>query len=440
LDKTMTRLDVRHERYEAPIGILESADDGSLAFRYDEAYLADAHRVPISLSFPLQGEAFGDVATRAFFRNLLPENDQLDQVVEREGLDKRDVVGLLSHLGADLSGALSCLPAGAPPTKVPGSLADDYIPLSREQLETIVTRLGNSLPLPDELRDPSPVAGIQRKVALSETAEGFAVPRPGSGAPTTHILKVPDTVFPREAFYEACCARLALTAGLDVAPSRSAWIAGYEVLIATRYDRLVQDGRVYRIHQEDFAQALGLPPRLKYEREGRKGRAFDAPAIARLLRETAIPAEAVLDFIRATFFNLAVGNTDNHAKNHALLYDRGSAPRLAPLYDLSPIRLSHRHHHLFSFKIGEARDLGELTGEDILAFLATFGLSGARAARFLDRDIVPLLVPLRNPAGTDSEWRERLDRQIVADTDHVLALIAPLTGGSAGRRPRATAG
>ncbi len=441
----MTRLDVRLERFERPVGALTSADDGSLSFVYEPDYLADPARVPISLSFPLQGEAFGDTTTRAFFRNLLPENDQLDQVVEREGLDKSDVVGLLRHLGADLSGALSCLPEGAPPVKVPGHLADDYVTLTQEQLERIVTRLGTSQPLPDELRDPSPVAGIQRKVALSETPEGFAVPKPGSGAPTTHILKVPDTALPREAFYEARCAQLARELGFDVAPSRSTWIAGYEVLIATRYDRRIDDGRVYRIHQEDFAQALGLPPRLKYEREGRPGRAFDAAAIARLLRATAVPAEAVLAFLRATFFNLAVGNTDNHAKNHALLYGSGTAPRLAPLYDLVPIRLSQRHNHLFSFRIGQATELDTLTGDDILALLAAFGLEGPRAARFLQREIVPLIEPLMNAGETDNEWQKRLNVQIKEDTGRILELVAslvrrPLTGRAAASAARLAEG
>jgi serine/threonine-protein kinase HipA len=418
------RLDVWLERFPAPIGTLASSDEGTLTFQYSGAYLGNPERVPISLSFPLREASYGDVQTRAFFRNLLPENDQLDQVIEREGLDKSDVAGLLAHLGADLSGALSCLPEGSPPVKVPGNLASDYVPLAPEQLERIVTRLGTSQPLPDELRDPSPVAGIQRKVALSATADGFAIPRPHSGAPTTHILKVPDTALPREAYYERVCAELARSVGLDAAPSRSAWIAGFEVLIATRFDRTIAHGHVYRIHQEDFAQALGLPPRLKYERDGRPERIFDAGAIAALLRNTAVPADAVLQFVRATFFNLAIGNTDNHAKNHALLYDRGTAPRLAPLYDLVPIRLSQRHHHRFAFRIGSAGTHEELRPDDVLAFLATFGLTGARASRVLLRDIVPTLEPLLRPRESRSEWRARLDRQIVEDTTRLLAVLA----------------
>lgn len=424
----MTReLNVRLEQIAEPIGTLSAADDGALCFAYTNDYLGKPARVPISLSLPLQEEAFGDVISRAFFRNLLPENDQLNQVIEREGLDQGDVVGLLFHLGADLSGAISCLPPGHPPTKVLGDLASDYLALSQAEIEEIVRRLGESRPLPNELRDPSPVAGIQRKVALCETADGFAIPKPGIGAPTTHILKVPDTSFPREAFYEARCAALARDAGLDAAPSRSAWLAGFETLIATRFDRRTEAGNVSRIHQEDFAQALGLPPRLKYQRDGRPPRAFNAAAIATVLRATAIPAEAVFNFLRITFFNLAIGNTDNHAKNHALLYDSGAVPRLAPLYDLSPIRISREHNHLFSFLIGKADRFDALTPEDITAFLEIFGLGGARARRFLAREIAPLVERFARAEPTSDKWAERHIVQAAEDSQRLLALIGAVT-------------
>lgn len=428
-------LDVRLEQVEQPIGALTAADDGALRFSYAADYLANPVRVPISLSLPLQEEAFGDVIARAFFRNLLPENDQLNQVIEREGLDQGDVVGVLFHLGADLSGAISCLPPGHPPTKVPGDLASDYLALSQPEIEEIVRRLGESRPLPNELRDPSPVAGIQRKVALCETPEGFAIPKSGIGAPTTHILKVPDTSFPREAFYEARCAALAREVGLDAAPSRSAWIAGFETLIATRFDRLIDTSKVSRIHQEDFAQALGLPPRLKYERDGRSPRAFDASAIATVLRATVIPAEAIFNFLRITFFNLAVGNTDNHAKNHALLYDRGAVPRLAPLYDLSPIRISREHNHLFSFLIGKADRFEALTSEDLAIFLEIFGLTGARARRFLAREIVPLVQRFAHAEPTNDKWAERHVVQAAEDSQRLLDLIGEAIGTSV-VRPR----
>jgi serine/threonine-protein kinase HipA len=417
------RLDVWLEKFPRPVGCLETDSDGSLCFAYDKAYLGDTAAFPVSLSLPLHDEAYGDAVARAFFGNLLPENDQLDQLLAREGLERRDIAGILHHLGADLSGALSCLPAGSPPVKVPGDIDADYLALSAEQLEELVKRLGTHRPLPDEVRDPSPVAGIQRKIALTEIGRGFAIPRAGSGAPTTHILKVPAADFRREAFYEARSARLGRDAGLDVAPSRSQWIAGFEVLIATRFDRRIDSGRIYRVHQEDFAQALALPARLKYERDGSAARSFNAAAIARLLSATDVPAEAALTFLRASFFNLAIGNTDNHAKNHALLYEGGAAPRIAPLYDLVPIRLSDQHHHLFSFRIGAADRLETLTAEDLLAFLATFGLTGGRATRFLQREVVPLVAPLRERPEPESDWGAAQDRQLAADVGRLLGIV-----------------
>jgi serine/threonine-protein kinase HipA len=46
-----------------------------------------------------------------------------------------------------------------------------------------------------------------------------------------------------------------------------------------------------------------------------------------------VPAQDLPTFWRALVFNWLIGNCDAHAKNFSLLYD-GSAPTLAPLYDL----------------------------------------------------------------------------------------------------------
>lgn len=430
------RLDVWIESFPEPLGTLASDDNGSVSFGYSDAYLSDPNSFPISLSLALQAEPFSDPLTRAFFGNLLPENDQLRRLLEREGLDAADIVGILFHLGADLSGALSCLPEGNDPVKVPGLLASDYIPISRDELIDIVQRLGNNGVLPDELRDPSPVAGLQRKIALVKAEDGFAVPIPGGGAPTTHILKVPAPGLPREAYYEGWCSKLALENGVETALSRSEWFDQFEVVISERFDRRTVDGRVYRIHQEDFAQALGLPPRLKYERDGRPGRIYNAEAIRAVLDRTAVPAEAIFNFLRATFFNLAVGNSDNHAKNHALLYDRGAVPRLAPLYDVVPIRLSREHHHKFSFRIGAADDLASLSSTDLLTFLGTFGIEGNRAARFLERDVLALIGRLNQLPAPKSDWDRPFFRQIADDSDFIVKVVEEAIGRSRrGSRP-----
>lgn len=421
----MTALDVWLEAFDRPIGLLDAGDDGGLRFSYAEEYLVCETAHPISLSLALTEAPYGDRATRAFFQNLLPENNQLDQLLARERLERSDITGILYHLGADLTGALSCLPAGASRIKVPGILARDYTAIDEPQLADIARRLGNNEPLPGELRDPSPVSGYQRKIALTVLTDGgYAVPTPGSGAPTTHILKVPETTFPREAFYEANCAGLARHAGLEVAPSRSFFIGDYEVILAARYDRIVTDGAVYRLHQEDFAQAIGLPPRLKYERDGRPGNRYDVTAIARVLRQTASPALTIDAFLRATIFNLAIGNTDNHAKNHALLYDGGAAPRLAPLYDLIPITLSDAHSHALSFSIGEARQPDEVRPDDIAALLAAFAITGPAGRRFVEQRLIPIIAPLaEDRPDINNEWAKRFDDVLRANSARLLSQL-----------------
>lgn len=422
----LIQLQVRLEAADTPVGYLVSDSERTLSFAYADSYRALPGAHPISFSLPFRDEPFADADSRAFFQNLLPENDQLDAVIAREGLDRDDLGGILAHVGADLPGALSCLPLDAPPVKIPGHLDEDYDLLGEEDMVEIVARLGRNQPLPGELRDPSPVAGFQRKIALVERPDGrFAIPKAGSGVPTTHILKVPDAALPREAFYEAIAAGLANVAGLDAAPSQSRWFGQYEALLATRFDRSVgAGGAVRRIHQEDFAQALGLPPRLKYQRDGRPGREFSAEAVHRLLQQTVRPAEAVDAFLRATFFNLAVGNTDNHAKNHALLYDDGAAPRLAPLYDIVPIRLSENHHHRFSFAIGDALQAEDLRRGDIDRLLGQFGLSAAAANRFLAARIAPIVDLLGTERTVEDAWGAKFHALIRDECARLRALLA----------------
>jgi len=262
----------------------------------------------------------------------------------------------------------------------------------------------------------------------------YAVPLAGTGAPTTHILKVPESAFPREAYYEANCASLATHSGLDAAQSHSRWIGQYEAIISRRFDRRIADGAVFRLHQEDFAQALGFPPRLKYQREGGDDRRFDVGAISAVLKRTESPALAVDHFLRATVFNLAIGNTDNHAKNHALLYDRGAVPRLAPLYDLVPITLSHVHTHELSFTIGNARYPAEVGAEDLRAFLAAFGMEGPSVSRFVKSRLLPIIEPLSEDRHVEGEWAERFNAELTANSRRLLESLRPLTIPVATRR------
>ena len=42
-------------------------------------------------------------------------------------------------------------------------------------------------------------------------------------------------------------------------------------LLVERYDRIIEKGRIFSVHQEDFCQALGISSRYKYQNEGGPG-------------------------------------------------------------------------------------------------------------------------------------------------------------------------
>ena len=91
------------------------------------------------------------------------------------------------------------------------------------------------------------------------------------------------------------------------------------------------NGIVQRLHQEDFCQALSVPPELKYEDEGGPGVAQSQELVRRVVDQ---PAADRLMFLRMLIFHYLVGNADAHAKNYALLYSSDvNAPSLAPVYD-----------------------------------------------------------------------------------------------------------
>ena len=377
-----------------PAGRLVRSDHGDTAFFYDAKYVADGGAA-LSLSLPPEDEAFGDVETRAFFANLLPENAQLQRIMEREGLARDDIVGLLKHIGADCAGSVSCLPRDAPPIKSPGVLAEDYEPLDDRTLLKIVKSLREERRLPAEVTDPSPVAGVQSKVAVTVLPDGtFALPRAGSRVPTTHILKVPARRDYRDVRHEEAAAILAVAAGLDASVPVAIRIGEIDALLIERFDRTVEDGVVRRIHQEDFAQALGLPSELKYQRRGRPGRRFDVHAALTVLDQTQDPDGARLAFLKTTIFNLCIGNTDNHAKNHAVLYDGPGAPRFAPLYDMLPIRLSSQFTHELAYAIGAATTFDEMTYADLTAFFLQMGVDEADMDLLRDSELAPLIEAL----------------------------------------------
>jgi serine/threonine-protein kinase HipA len=104
-----------------------------------------------------------------------------------------------------------------------------------------------------------------------------------------------------------------------------------DLYVVDRYDRIRDEkGKLYRLHQEDFCQAIGFMPENKYEEEGGPSLSDCFSLIDRFSTNPALDRKQMLDWI---IFNYLIHNADGHAKNLSLILSPDEI-RLAPFYDL----------------------------------------------------------------------------------------------------------
>jgi serine/threonine-protein kinase HipA len=384
---------------QALVGTLRIDQHGDLGFVYEEAWLRDPARSPVSQSLPKRAEPFGRRETRPFFAGLLPEEAQREAVAKTLGISKANDFRLLEALGGDVAGALTLWPEGEPPPVSPNLSAD---PLDDNQLVEILDALPKRPMLAgrDGLR--LSLAGAQQKLPVVLVDGRITLPQPGQ--PTTHILKPPIARFSGTTENEAFSMRLAAAVGLNVAAVEPRKVAGRRFLLVERYDRETdQQGRVRRLHQEDFCQALGIAPEMKYASEG--GPRF--PDCFDLVRSACTtPAPAVLGLLDAAIFNVIVGNADAHGKNFSLLY-AGDAITLTPLYDLLCTVAYPELSAKFSMKIAKRATFEEFKQDTWEQFAAEIGIGAPyarRRARTLAKamfDQAPLVAAVLATSGFD---------------------------------------
>jgi serine/threonine-protein kinase HipA len=103
-----------------------------------------------------------------------------------------------------------------------------------------------------------------------------------------------------------------------------------DMLFIPRFDRRAQNGYVQRFHQESAASVARLG--------GFGIQADQFELLAAIRRVVDVPIEETIEFIRRDVLNLAMRNTDNHARNTAVQTVDG-VTRLTPLFDFAPMYL-----------------------------------------------------------------------------------------------------
>lgn len=308
------------------VGRLEEDDRGGLRFSYDQVWLQKPGALPLSRSLPLQATVFSGKEARAFFAGLLPEGEPRGQVAKILGISAANDFAMLAGIGGECAGAVSLLPEGEVPTD---AKTGRHRRLTEPEIRQIVAELPRRPLLAgrDGLR--LSLAGAQDKLPVIVYDNAISLPL--GGTPSTHILKREPDRFPGLAANEMFCMTLARAVGLNVPKIIFRRVGEKPCLLVERYDRRTdENGVTVRIHQEDFCQAMGLPPERKYQAEGGP----TIPDCVALLRDwSTVPVLDISAFINGLIFNVLIGNTDAHGKNYSLLYS-GRERRLAPFYDL----------------------------------------------------------------------------------------------------------
>lgn len=87
-------------------GILKE-DGGEYRFSYDEAYLTSENAQPVSLTLPLQAEAFTSPILFPFFDGLIPEGWLLDVAIRNTDISILDRMALLLLCCKECIGSVS---------------------------------------------------------------------------------------------------------------------------------------------------------------------------------------------------------------------------------------------------------------------------------------------------------------------------------------------
>lgn len=355
-------------------GSLESTENRGVIFSYDKNYLQNKNAVPLSASLPLQAEEFSQKQCIPFFSGLLPEEDSRKKIADYLHISETSTFKLLEVLGGECAGLISILPEeNEVPQTVSYSLnSDNYESLEPDRLADFIEKM-NTRPLmrADENLRLS-LAGAQEKLALANLDGKWYLPL--NGAPSTHILKPTRTgSLSSLAQNEYACMKLAKSFGLPVPEVDLQNIAGKDVFIVERYDRIKKEDSIQRLHQEDFCQALGIMSTSKYQNDGGPGIADIFSAIK---KNCTVPALETQKFLRYVIFNYLIGNCDSHGKNYSLLF-KNKMIELAPLYDAVSTIIHPGLTDKLSMKIGKHYEIQKVTKEDFSLLAENLDIKGS---------------------------------------------------------------
>ena len=367
------------------VGRIEGDHSEDACFSYADSYVNDPQSRGISISLPLEQRTFDARSTRNFFEGLLPEGFTRRCVAEWIHTDENDYLTILERLGEECLGAI----------KITADTQKKIEPKYKKLTDGEVQKLAREGAMESaELVTKSHLSltGASGKVGLYYDAKEGAWYLPVGEAPSTHIVKQSHVRLRQIVANEQLCLLTAKKLGIEIPESfiiHPGTPQEESALFATRrYDRKIDEGNKRlndlilpkRLHQEDFAQALGIAATDKYE----KDHGGYAKKLFEMLRNYS--SDPIADQIKLwdiCVYNYLVGNTDNHIKNLSLLYSENlNTVRLAPAYDIVSTMVYESSTENMALSIGGFYNIHDITRE---AFAVEAEQDGLGTKMFMNR-------------------------------------------------------
>ena len=319
----------------------------------------------------------------------MPEGFTRQCVAENIHASSDDYISILRELGSECLGAIQIIDEEKP------SVKEGYTPLTIEEIKALAKEgAGKSAEI--VVKSHLSLTGASGKVGLYYNQSSDKWYKPQGLAPSTHIVKQSHVRYKNIVVNEQLCLLTAQKLGIEIPESfilqtQAEKVNDEDVLFASRrFDRdFDKDSRIidglktpYRLHQEDFAQALGIKSSDKYEKEGQGylKKMFDL-----LLKHSSNPIEDSLKLWRRTVYNFLIGNTDNHIKNSSLMYSKDlSSIRLAPFYDVICTRVYESSTEEMSVSINGKKNINQIRKDDLEKEAKNCGLGTKVAMKIYD--------------------------------------------------------
>ena len=295
-------------------------DQGSVTtFAYGRSYLQNPAAVPLYLpELPLRR---GEIAPRSGVIAGCVADSAPDawgrRVIEHRRTGARSDLPVLAYLlesGSDRIGALDFQRSATRYEARSGDAA------SLAELAEAAARVESGEPLTPALDRAllhgTSVGGARPKALLADGDRNVIAKFASSTDPYPVV----------QAEYVAM--ELARRAGLDAAPVELARALGKDVLLVERFDRTVQRARRMMVSALTILEL--------HDADGIAGRYATYVDLAHQVRSRFTAPDATLrELFSRIVFNVLVGNTDDHARNHSAFWD-GESLTLTPAYDICP--------------------------------------------------------------------------------------------------------